>query len=410
MPVLFANRAASLLASSIDDSATTLILTSGTEGRFPSPTGGDWFPVTVADAAGNVENMHCTARAGSILTVLRGQEGTAARAFDAGAAVESRVTAGALSSAIGDSSRLQTEMPDLVLPPRLQQTLPPSGNLNADLGTGFYYAETGTDNAPLSDPGFVWHLRIDADTRYQEYLLVGTQQRFVRQMVGGSFGAWEQPYLTRAEALALRLPGEIVAYGGPNAPAGWLFLFGQAVLRATYPDLDTAIYVGDAANATAPAGYRTTSTINPHNNRSPTGAYIVLPDGRGRSLIGRDNMGGIAAGRITSSASGIDGTLLGAGGGTQEITLTTAQMPEHTHPVSGSAASAGAHQHSGGAAIATGNIGNLPSTGGGTTTQYVTGTAGAHSHSVSGTASAAGGGQAHRNVQPSMVANWIMKT
>lgn len=407
MPVQLTNRASSLLASSIDDSTTTILLTSDTEGRFPSPSGGDWFPVTVADPAGNVENMRCTARAGVVLTVQRGQEGSAARAFDAGARVELRLTAGALEAAMADSDRLATPLPDLVLPPRLKHTLQPSGNLNQDLGTGFYYAEAGTDNAPLSQAGFVWHLRIDANNRYQEYLRAGTQQRFVRQMIDGAFGAWEQPYLTRAEALALRLPGEVVPYLGATEPTGWLFLAGQVILRATYPELDAAVYVGDALNATAPALYRTTTLVNPGTNRSTTGPYLVLPDGRGRGLIGRDNMGGTAASRITQAVSGFDGSVLAASGGAQAVTLVTANMPKHKH--SGETADGGERKMP---------VGTNPTGGNGTfVSRSFEGLnpaelpllpPGPHKHTFE--TNEVGGDAPHRNVQPSLVANLIVKT
>ena len=94
--VKVANNAVSTLASGITDSATTIALQSGDEGAFPSPSGGDWFPVTVVDGSGNLEIMKCTARSGVNLTVTRAQEGTTAYAFSAGAAVELRATAAAL--------------------------------------------------------------------------------------------------------------------------------------------------------------------------------------------------------------------------------------------------------------------------------------------------------------------------
>lgn len=97
MVAIFANLAASTLAASIDNSQTSIAITSGDEGFFPSPSGGDWFPVAVVDAAGNVEFMACTARSGVTLTVARAQEGTAALAFDAGARVSLRLTAAALA-------------------------------------------------------------------------------------------------------------------------------------------------------------------------------------------------------------------------------------------------------------------------------------------------------------------------
>lgn len=87
------NNAASRLASSLTAGATSLSVTPGEGSRFPTPTGGDWFPVTLLKSSGQFEITRCTARAGDVLTVTRGQEGTAAIPFDAGDRVELRATA-----------------------------------------------------------------------------------------------------------------------------------------------------------------------------------------------------------------------------------------------------------------------------------------------------------------------------
>ncbi|WP_421849899.1 hypothetical protein [Oricola sp.] len=105
---LFANNASSTLASTITAGATTISVQSGDEGKFPSPSGGDWFPVTVVDASGNMEIMRCTARSGVNLTVTRAQESTTAYAFTAGARVELRATAGAFTDLFGNADRITT--------------------------------------------------------------------------------------------------------------------------------------------------------------------------------------------------------------------------------------------------------------------------------------------------------------
>ncbi|MCX7382224.1 MAG: tail fiber protein, partial [Alphaproteobacteria bacterium] len=50
---------------------------------------------------------------------------------------------------------------------------------------------------------------------------------------------------------------------------------------------------------------------------------------RGRTLVGKDDMGGTAASRITSAGSGVDGLTLGAVGGSQSL-------HGHTHTASDS--------------------------------------------------------------------------
>lgn len=93
MVLKLSNNATSLLAGAITDTATALDITSGDEGEFPTLGAGDWHPLTVYDAAGNMEIMKVTARAGVSMTVLRGQEGTTAKAFASGARCDIRPTA-----------------------------------------------------------------------------------------------------------------------------------------------------------------------------------------------------------------------------------------------------------------------------------------------------------------------------
>lgn len=108
MGVLFTNNGTTTLASSITDVATTLNVAPGTGSFFPAPTGGDWFPLTVVDGAGNMEVMKCTARATDALTVARGQEGTTALAFAAGARVDLRATAASFAAKQDASVNLTT--------------------------------------------------------------------------------------------------------------------------------------------------------------------------------------------------------------------------------------------------------------------------------------------------------------
>lgn len=73
---------------------------------------------------------------------------------------------------------------------------------------------------------------------------------------------------------------------------------------------------------------------------------LPLPDYRGRTMFGADNMGGASsAGRITNGESGIGGTTLGASGGLESVALTSNQNGAHTHTAS--TTSAGTHSHAG---------------------------------------------------------------
>ena len=105
--------------------------------------------------------------------------------------------------------------------------------------------------------------------------------------------------------------GEVIEFAGVVPPPRTLFCFGQAISRATYALLFAIIAdtygVGDGV-----------TTFN-------------LPDCRGRVTVGKDDMGGVSANRITVAGSGINGDVLGAIGGFETHTLITTQLPAHTH-------------------------------------------------------------------------------
>ena len=92
MAIILANNATAKLAGAISTAATAITVQSGQGAMFPAPSAPDWFPVTLIDAAGNIEICKCTARTGDILTVTRAQEGTSAKEFAAGSRVSLRIT------------------------------------------------------------------------------------------------------------------------------------------------------------------------------------------------------------------------------------------------------------------------------------------------------------------------------
>jgi microcystin-dependent protein len=183
--------------------------------------------------------------------------------------------------------------------------------------------------------------------------------------------------------------GMIADYAGSTAPALWLLCYGQEVSRTTYAGLfavvSTTFGAGDAS-----------TTFN-------------LPDCRGRVRAGLDNMGGSDAGRLGDI---LTGTTIGSTGGSETVTLTTDQLAAHQHgPGTLSTNNSGNHTHN----YQRGNVNarSVSGTGGGFVTDGETTTAtsgdGNHSHSVTaGVTASAGGGEAHSNLQPTMVFNTII--
>ena len=252
--------------------------------------------------------------------------------------------------------------------------------------------------------------------------------------------------------------GAEVDFSGVFAPAGWVFKAGQALSRVTYAALFGVLcpaVIGTVTNASGtisgltvdlrnmglegskvegagiPTGATvssvtaTTIVLSANATASTVGAQIRLfpngngdgattfnlPDNRGRSSIGRDNMGGTAASRVTASGygnPGVDATKLGAAGGVDRLALVAGQIPVLT----GTTGNAGAHAHGyldGGTSSA--QRGALePSY----TMTSVPGDAvrttdpvGDHAHSVTVNGD---GGQAHPNLPPSRVSNKIIFT
>jgi microcystin-dependent protein len=180
--------------------------------------------------------------------------------------------------------------------------------------------------------------------------------------------------------------GAVIAFAGSSAPSGWLLCFGQTVSRTTYATLFAVL-----------------STT--YNTGGEAGTDFRLPDLRGRTVAGIDNMGGTDAGRIDIANS--SGTVVGS----QYVTLTSAQsgVPAHSHPaVSGEA---GSHSHG---YVQPYNTSGQTTPGGGYYMFYDRGaqtdSAGVHSHTITvNNNTAANAASAHSVMQPTMVLNYIIK-
>ena len=93
MGIKLTNNAFGTLAAGINSSATSITLTSGQGARFPTLSAGDYFYATLIDTSNNLEIVKCTARSTDVLTVVRAQESTTARAYTTGDRIEIRLTA-----------------------------------------------------------------------------------------------------------------------------------------------------------------------------------------------------------------------------------------------------------------------------------------------------------------------------
>jgi microcystin-dependent protein len=217
--------------------------------------------------------------------------------------------------------------------------------------------------------------------------------------------------------------GSVVAFAGSIAPSGWLVCDGSAVSRTTYGSLF--------------------STINTVYGAGDGSTTFNLPDLRTRVPVGK-----AASGTFVN---------LGATGGAETHTLTTSQIPAHSHTQnphnhtqdshdhaqqshSHTVGTGGTHDH---AIFVTGTNDTSHTHNGASTTTFVAGTPssgtggsstaspilddGSHNHSLTSTTANnlsttatnnettatnqnTGGGQSHNNLQPYIVLNYIIKT
>ena len=102
MILLFANNAKTTLADPLTSISTTLTVSPTTGSEFPNPVAGQYFVITLTDAATGLINeiMWCTARSGDNLTVIRGREGTAAKSWLINDYVSAFPTAGTMADLV----------------------------------------------------------------------------------------------------------------------------------------------------------------------------------------------------------------------------------------------------------------------------------------------------------------------
>jgi len=94
LPIVFVDNCYGTIASGISASATSIALTTGHGVRFPAIASGQVLYATLLNSSNVLEQIHITAHTASsdTLTVVRGVNGTTAKAWSAGDRIECRLT------------------------------------------------------------------------------------------------------------------------------------------------------------------------------------------------------------------------------------------------------------------------------------------------------------------------------
>lgn len=229
----------------------------------------------------------------------------------------------------------------------------PSYTFNGASGTGFYLA--GANQIGWSANG-VQGATFNSDTS-------------VTWVGGATFGG---TISANKGTIPIGFVGDLA---GSTVPSGWLLCFGQLVSTTTYAGLFAVLSTTYGSGA----------------------GTFGIPDYRGRTTFGQDNMGGSAANRITATVN-FDGTVLGNSGGGQSSVLITGNLPAYTP--SGTVASSG---------IIAGSSGGA----GGITNQFAYGSGSSSSLSFTASGSLSGVAQggtsiAFTNLPPAIISNKII--
>jgi len=246
MGIKLSNNAFATLAAGINSSATSITVTSGQGARFPSLTASDYFYATLVDTSNNLEIVKCTARSTDVLTVVRGQESTTARAYSTGDRIEIRLTAQTFLDATGDPTSVSDKI---------------------NTSTGYFDLPSGSTAQRPGSPA-AGMIRHNSSTGYIEYWDATTSQWIglgAFQAQGGtettySSGGTNYKVHTFTTSGSLAVSGAksadylVIAGGGGGGPlgggggAGGYLTGSQTLTSGTY-----SIVIGAGANGGAPS-------------------------------------------------------------------------------------------------------------------------------------------------------------
>ena len=278
---LFANDAATTLAGPIAANSTTANLAAGSGALFPTPTAGQQFAVTftkAGDPTGLTVNeiAYVTARSGDTLTLLRGQEGTTAKAWAAGDQVENLWTAGSAQVMVQEA-KLQLQPGNWAIATGTSNaqviTLTPTPSSLNGLPIRFKAVGTNTGATTLEVPGVLTSTILNPDgsslnpgqiqvNGVYEVVYDGSSFRLIGNpyLVLGRSNTWtsQQNFQGGAVGTTLNLSGQLQAgsaqIGGAISAAGMIYSSGGQVIGHTGVSAETGNVVANTGRLRAALG------------------------------------------------------------------------------------------------------------------------------------------------------------
>lgn len=340
MGIKLTNNANATLAASIDSSATSITLTSGQGARFPTLAGGDYFYATLVDTSNNLEIVKCTARSTDVLTVVRAQESTTARAYNTGDRIEIRITAQTFADAttatpaqVSDQANTSTGYFDVPTGTTAQRPgSPTSGAIRFNTDTGsleFYDGTTWiqTNLIPVvnSVTGTIY---AGAASTLTLSVSNSTDTITVRFAEGGSVLADVTGVAVSAGSASVSVPAAV--YGQTAGDTISVSIINQDGTPSSNAVTKTVQGLPTGGTITTYSGYRahaftSSGSFVVPSGFSATAEYLIVAGGGagGSRIGGGGGAGGMITGSTTISAQTYTVTVGGGGAGVlQDSNLT----------------------------------------------------------------------------------------
>lgn len=144
----------------------------------------------------------------------------------------------------------------------------------------------------------------------------GNADELLLNVTSGTTGVYRITKRNFLKTIPLVPAGSMIAFGGAEAPEGWLFCDGTEIKKSDFNTLWLAIQ----------HNFKDASLVSDNGV-----SYFTLPDFRGRMALGLDNMGGPSANRVTDIAA----DAIGGNAGVETTAIATDNLPEHEHDLEG---------------------------------------------------------------------------